>query len=38
MWGNPRHTPDSPDLGFFSPEVLPLGGKCEALWLWLGMA
>lgn len=36
MWGNPRHTPDSADFCLFSPEVLPLGGKCVPLGLWMG--
>src|SRR3954471_13676340 len=38
MWGNPRHTPDSADFCLSSPEVLPLGGKCVALGLWMGTA
>jgi hypothetical protein len=38
MWGNPRHTPDSADFCLLPPEVLPLGGKCVPLWLWMGTA
>ena len=38
MWGNPRRTPDSAGFCLLSPEVLPLGGKCVPLGLWMGTA